>query len=89
MAPRKFTKLLKPVFACLRKKGFVSTSFLDDSLLLEETKSACIQSIKETMQLFRSFGFMVHPVKSVLEPSHRIQYLGGDPGFTDNDCHFN
>lgn len=32
-APRKFAKLLKPVFATLRGKGHVSTAFLDDSLL--------------------------------------------------------
>ena len=30
MAPRKFTKLLKPVFACLRGKGHISTAVLDD-----------------------------------------------------------
>ena len=32
-APRKFTKLLKPVFATLREKGHLSTAFLGDSLL--------------------------------------------------------
>ena len=34
LAPRLFTRLLKPVFATLRKKGHFSPSFLDDSLLL-------------------------------------------------------
>ena len=34
MAPRKFTKLMKPVFAFLGGKGHISTSFLYDSLLV-------------------------------------------------------
>ena len=29
-----------------------------------------------TVQLLRSVGFTVHPEKSVLELTHRIQYLG-------------
>ena len=33
LAPRKFTKLLEPVFATLRERGHLSTAFLDDSLL--------------------------------------------------------
>ena len=32
LAPRQFTKLLKPVYAHLREQGHVSTAFLDDSL---------------------------------------------------------
>ena len=33
LASRQFTKLLKPIFASLRKRGHISKSFLDDSLL--------------------------------------------------------
>ena len=33
LSPRQFTKLLKPIFASLRKRGHISKSFLDDSLL--------------------------------------------------------
>lgn len=76
LAPRKFTKLLKPVFATLREKGHLSTVFLDDSLLLAETRLACMQNVIDTVQLLRSVGFIVHPGKSVLEPSHCVQYLG-------------
>ena len=31
--PRLFTKLLKPIFATLREKGFTITSFIDDTLM--------------------------------------------------------
>lgn len=76
MAPRIFTKLLKPVFATLREKGFLSTSFLDDSLLFGNTSSECLTNVTETIHLLRSLGFIVHPSKSVLHPTQRIQYLG-------------
>ena len=33
-------------------------------------------NVRDTVQLLRSLGFILHPEKSVLEPSHTIQYLG-------------
>lgn len=76
LAPRKFTKLLKPVFSTLRKEGHVSTAFIDDSLLLGETQLMCVQNVKNTLALMSSLGFVIHPDKSVLKPSQRITYLG-------------
>ena len=76
LAPRKFTKLMKPVFANLREDGHLSTSFLDDSLLIADTEVECIKNVLATVQLLRSLGFVVHHEKSVLEPTQRIQYLG-------------
>lgn len=76
IAPRKFTKLLKPVFATLREKGHLSSAYLDDSVLLAQTREECLRNVVDTVQLFRSLGFIVHPVKLVLEPSQTIQYLG-------------
>ena len=76
LAPRKFTKLLKPVYAQLREQGHVSTAFLDDSLLVADSELSCVKNIQATVQLLRSLGFIIHPEKSVLVPSQTIQYLG-------------
>lgn len=76
LAPRTFTKLLKPVFASLRAKGHVSTAFLDDSLLLGSTETECMTNVRDTLILLQELGFVVHPEKSVLIPSQQIQYLG-------------
>lgn len=76
LAPRKFTKLLKPVFATLRQKGHISTAFIDDSLLLARTRDSCAENVTDTVQLLRSLGFIVHPDKSVFQPTQCIQYLG-------------
>ena len=41
--PRYFTKLMKPVFATLRSKGYLSTSFTDDSYLQVNILVACTE----------------------------------------------
>lgn len=76
LAPRKFTKMMKPVFATLRGQGFISSYFIDDSLLLSLSAKDCVRNIEHTVSLMRSLGFTVHPEKSVFTPSQRIQYLG-------------
>ena len=76
LAPRNFTKLLKPVFATLRERGHLSTAFLNDSFLVAEAEMSCAQNIHDTVKLLQSLGFIVHPEKSVFEPTHRIQHLG-------------
>ena len=46
LAPRKFTKLLKPVFATLRDKGHLSSAFLDDSVLVAQSRESCLQNVR-------------------------------------------
>lgn len=74
--PRLFTKLLKPVMAHLHMLGFVSTIFIDDTLLIGDSEVECEQNMKHSLALFQKLGFVVHPEKSVLEPSQKIKYLG-------------
>ena len=76
LAPRKFTKLLKPVFAKLRAQGFASTAFIDDSLQVSKTYEKSLDNVLATTELFMSLGFVVHPDKSIFKPSQRIVYLG-------------
>ena len=74
--PRLFTKLMKPPFAHLRKLGHIITGYIDDTLLigpsLEDTKLA----ISDTVKLLSQLGFVIHPKKSVFQPTHEITYLG-------------
>ena len=76
LAPRKFTKLLKPVFAKLRALGYLSTSFIDDSLQLSDSKKEALDNVLATVELMIALGFVVHPEKSVFNPTQRITYLG-------------
>jgi len=76
LCPRKFTKLLKPVYATLRQSGHLSSSYIDDSYLQGDDFNDCVTNVIATIKLFDSLGFVIHPLKSVLVPSQRITYLG-------------
>ena len=74
--PRKFTKLLKPVCSHLRQLGHLSASHIDDSYLQGDDYEDCERNVKDTVQLFDSLGFTVHPEKSSFVPQHRITFMG-------------
>ncbi|XP_045126284.1 uncharacterized protein LOC123513278 [Portunus trituberculatus] len=74
--PRIFTKLMKPVFAALRGMGYTITSFIDDSLLCNQSRAGCIACINDTIALLQKLGFCINSKKSVLVPTRCIEYLG-------------
>lgn len=75
-APRVFTKLLKPLFSHLRSSGFMSVYYLDDSLLIADTKEKCEVNAGETIKLLTKAGFTINYKKSMLLPSKCIKFLG-------------
>ena len=75
-APRLFTKMTKPLLASLRQKGHTVVAYLDDTIIIGDTESATKQAITATTELFSSLGFIIHPEKSVLQPSQEIEFLG-------------
>ena len=77
--PRLFTKLLKPVMAQLHWWGFISTIFIDDTLLMgDDSELECVQNVKASLCLFEKLGFVIHPEKSVLGIWNK---------FSRHDCH--
>ena len=76
LCPRKFTKLLKPVYAYLRSLGHLSVAYIDDSYLQGDTYEECLQNTIDTIQLFDKLGFIIHPQKSVFKPVQSITCLG-------------
>ena len=65
-------KQLKPQFT-LRKQGYSSVIFVDDSYLQGETKTECEDNVQATIYLLRKLGFTINDEKSVLIP---IQVIG-------------
>ena len=49
--PRKFTKLLKPVFSNLRSIGHLSVIFINDSYLQGADFNLCVKNVKDTITL--------------------------------------
>ena len=75
-APRLFTKLLKPAFANLREQGHIVIGYLDDTLIIGKTAAETRAAVTATTQMLSDLGFIVHPEKSVLDPSQDITFLG-------------
>ena len=75
-SPRVFTKVLKPVFAYLREKGYMSTAYIDDSCLQGQTSLECSDNISATIKFMDSLGLTINPDKSVLIPTRQIIFIG-------------
>ena len=68
-APMLFTKILKKVFAALRKSGHSSVIYIDDTYLQGNSYSHCTENVGATVLLLRELGFTINVDKSVLQPA--------------------
>ncbi len=75
-APHVYTKLLKPVFATLRSKGFTVLGYIDDTIFVENSAELIELSLQTATSLFDSLGLTISVKKSVMVPVQRIEYLG-------------
>ena len=75
-APRIFTKLLKPLFANLRRLGHFCFGYIDDTYLQGDTSNECSRTVDATVDLFSKVGLITHPDKSVLKPTQKLVFLG-------------
>ena len=75
-APRKFVKLLKPVFAFLHARGHISSGYLDDTYIQGDSYQSCMANVTETIELLTKLGFYVHIEKSVTTPCRIMEHLG-------------
>ena len=74
--PRLFTKLMKPIFATLRQRGYTITSYIDDTLITHSSLEGCYECINSTLELLQQVGFCVNVKKSVFVSTQRLEYLG-------------
>ena len=70
------SKLMKPVLANLRNKGFTLSAYIDDIFCLDESYNNCKRAMDETKVMLHSVGFTVHPDKSMDEPKQIVTVLG-------------
>lgn len=75
-APRVFTKLMKVVFAHIRRKGISAFYYIDDSLVEADSPSLCSYQARQLMNMMSDLGFFINYEKSNLIPTTRIEYLG-------------
>ena len=76
VAPRIFTKLIKPVLCHLRSQGFCSVGFLDDFLLFGKSEAECRINYEATQQLYTQLGCLINTEKSNPIPVQEVKFLG-------------
>ena len=77
-APKKFTKLLKPILSRLRRLGIVIAIYIDDGWVRGNTFDECLHNVMLAVKLFSKLGFLLHKEKSVPVPSQQVSILGFD-----------
>jgi hypothetical protein len=64
-APRVFTKILQTVMAFLRRKIRL-VNYLDDILVLNESKEGLVADVNTVLELLQSLGFLLNWEKSII-----------------------
>ena len=75
MAPRLFTKILKPIFAWFRHQGYRCSYYIDDSINMNRDnrdKTVCHSTTCTMANTMESLGFLINKGKSF----QRIVYFG-------------
>ena len=76
LSPGIFHRLTQAVKRMMERRGFnLVIVYLDDFLIIAETKEACAQALNCLVQLLRRLGFAIHWGK-VIDPTNRITFLG-------------
>ena len=75
-APQVFTRLMAPISAILHRYGIRMLRYLDDWLILAESRTTCIQARDRLLQVCEELGLQVNFKKSSLIPSQDMTYLG-------------
>ena len=75
-APRVFTKVLKPVVGTLRRMGICLIVYLDDILIMHQSKEELMQLTPLICRFFTGLGWVVNLKKSHLTPEQSVEFLG-------------
>lgn len=62
--------------ALLRRLGLRMIVSLDDIIVFNQTWEGILQDRDSTLWLLQHLGFVINWTKSVLDPSHCMEYLG-------------
>ena len=76
VAPRVFTKIMKPVVALLRRTGIRLIIYLDDLLFMSSSKVGLQQDMTTAQYLLENLGFVINLEKSCFQPTQQLEFLG-------------
>ena len=72
-APRRFNKVLTPVYSTLRQKGHLNVGYIDDSYLQGKDTNECLLNISDTQTLFTRLGFVINA--EIIRHSRPANYI--------------
>ena len=75
-APRVFTKIMKPIVSFLRRLGIRLIIYLDDIILLNQSKEGLEKDCNSLLYLLTHLGFATNWKKSFLTPTRILEFLG-------------
>ena len=75
-APWVFTKTLKPISALLREMGVRMIVYIDDILILAESRDLLNDHVTGLVYLLECLGFIINKKKSILTLSRSLEFLG-------------
>ena len=75
-APWVFTKTLKPAITLLRELGVRLVVYIDDILVMAASEELARDHTQALQFLLEALGFIVHPTKTVTEPTQELEFLG-------------
>ena len=76
LAPWAFTRLTRELAIHFRSKGIRIRMYLDDWLILSQSREECAKHTQEVIELTQALGFQLNWEKSALLPAQRFSYLG-------------
>ena len=71
VAPRVFTKIMKPVVSLLRRTGIRLIIYLDDILLMNASETGLRQDMHTAQYLLENLGFVIDLEKSCFQPTQQ------------------
>ena len=67
---------MKPAYSVLRQLGHINSPYIDDSYLQGGSYEECLANVLDTVKMFLSLAFILHPQKSVFIPTQKLVFLG-------------
>ena len=75
-APRVFSKVMRVPIGQLRRQGIRLIVYLDDLLIMANSRDLAVQHVTTTTKLLQSLGFVINWRKSVPIPAQEMVFLG-------------
>ena len=60
LAPRTFTKVLKPLYSLLRSNGMKVCYYIDDTFIIASSKAECSANVHKVIRLLGDLGFKMN-----------------------------